>query len=162
MGLDIATILATLGTVFGGNPLAVEPGFSIGGVAPTGNLLGNLLGLLGTPQGLDGTHNTVESDSSITRDDLYVTGDAATMNITKFIEWYDMFENSGLSGMDLMYSRANTRFQETVATNPNFYFGPFTGMIARNAGYLFAGRFFANYSSENPTGVLCEYLTENG
>lgn len=56
--------------------------------------------------------------------------------------------------MDLMAERASIRFQESKATNPDFYFGPFTGLIARNAGYLFAGRMFANHSRENPSGVL--------
>lgn len=48
MGLDLATIIAAMGTVGGGNPLSLKPGFSIGGQSPKSqNLLGNLLGLLG-------------------------------------------------------------------------------------------------------------------
>lgn len=56
--------------------------------------------------------------------------------------------------MDLMAERANIRFQQSISENPYFYYGPFTGTIARNAGYIFAGRLFANHSSENPAGVL--------
>lgn len=51
MGIDLALILGTMGTVWTGNPLSLNPGFSIGGtVANDGsdNILGNLVGLLGT------------------------------------------------------------------------------------------------------------------
>lgn len=48
MGVDLALILATMGLISVGNPLSVNPGFSIGG-RDTGvnNILGNGLGLLG-------------------------------------------------------------------------------------------------------------------
>lgn len=46
MGLDLALILGIMGTVWTGNPLSLDPGFSIGGPASP-NLLGNALGLLG-------------------------------------------------------------------------------------------------------------------
>lgn len=163
MGLDLGGILGTLGTVFVGNALATSPGFSIGGPTTSGSgLLGSVLGsvtsgLLGTPQGLIGSHNLIEADSSLTRDDLYVTGDASTMNLTKFTEYYNLIGSNGVTGPDLMFDRANARFQETVATNPNFYFGPFTGLIARNAGYFFGARLFANYSAENPNGVMSKF-----
>lgn len=48
MGVDLGGILATMGTVFVGNPLSIAPGFSIGGTdSGVSNLLGNVLGLLG-------------------------------------------------------------------------------------------------------------------
>lgn len=48
MGVDLATILAIMGTVWTGDPLSLDPSFSIGG-RDTGvnNLLNNLGGLLG-------------------------------------------------------------------------------------------------------------------
>ena len=50
MGIELSLILGIMGTVWTGNPLSLNPGFSIGG-PPTGlagqNLLGNLVGLLG-------------------------------------------------------------------------------------------------------------------
>lgn len=113
----------------------------------------------GNPRGLIGSHNIIESDSSITRDDLYVTGDASTLDLTKFMSWYNMDTDSdGNYNMDIMADLANLRFQETVSSNPNFYFGPFTGMIARNAGYIFAGRLLANHSTEFPEGALSKYI----
>ncbi|GKT48188.1 dothistromin biosynthesis peroxidase dotB [Colletotrichum spaethianum] len=155
MGVDIAIILAVLGTVFVGNPLSLNPGFSIGDVSSaSNNILGNVLGLLGTPRGLNGSHNIIEGDSSNTRADLYVTGDASTMVMDQFQSFYDMSSGEGDYNFDVFAKRASIRFNETIATNPYFYYGPFTGMIARNAGYFFACRMFANYSSENPDGIL--------
>ncbi|KAH7009686.1 oxidase [Ilyonectria destructans] len=155
MGLELATILAVMGTVFVGNPLSLNPGFSIGDTASGAqNILGNVLGLVGTPRGLNGSHNIIEGDSSNTRADLYMTGDASTMVMEQFQSLYDMSSGDGDYNFELFTKRAGTRFHESVATNPNFYYGPFTGMVARNAGYLFACRMFANHSAENPTGLL--------
>ena len=71
MALDLGTFLAIYGTVFDGNPLSLNPGFSIGGPTKASqNILGGL-GLLGTPSGLSGSHNKYESDVSPTRGDLY-------------------------------------------------------------------------------------------
>lgn len=50
MGIELSLILGVMGTVWTGNPLSVDPGFSIGGTSPgdgSDNILGNLVGLLG-------------------------------------------------------------------------------------------------------------------
>lgn len=111
----------------------------------------------GEPQGLIGSHNFIEADSSNTRDDLYVTGNSHTLNMDKFMAWYNM-STDGTFDMDLMAERAKNRFHETVQTNPNFYYGPVTGLIARNAGYIFSARLFRNHSHENPDGVLSKLI----
>jgi hypothetical protein len=47
MGADLASLLAILGTIEVGNPLSLNPGFSIGGrTSKASNILDNLLGLL--------------------------------------------------------------------------------------------------------------------
>ncbi|KAF4216959.1 hypothetical protein CNMCM8980_008008 [Aspergillus fumigatiaffinis] len=161
MGVDLATILALMGLVWTGNPLALVPSFSIGGRDPgVNNLLNNLGGLLGEPQGLTGSHNFIEADSSNTRDDLYVTGNNYALNMDKFMEWYNM-STDGTFGMELMAERAKIRFEQSIQTNPEFYYGPVTGMIARNAGYMFPGRLFRNHSRENPEGVLTKEIVRN-
>ncbi|KAJ1712411.1 oxidase [Aspergillus flavus] len=161
MGVDLATILGAMGTVWTGNPLSLDPSFSIGG-RDTGvnNLLGNLGGLLGEPRGLIGSHNFIESDSSNTRDDLYTTGNNHALNMSKFMEWYNM-STDGTFSMDLMAKRAKIRMDQTKQSNPEFYYGPVTGLIARNAGYLFPARLFRNYSQENPEGVLTKEIVRN-
>jgi hypothetical protein len=47
MHMDLGLILGVMGTVWTGNPLSLSPGFSIGGPGAD-NLLGNVLGLVGT------------------------------------------------------------------------------------------------------------------
>lgn len=158
MGIELATVLAVMGTVGVGNPVSLTPGFSIGGAPPddslfSSNILGNLLGLLGKPRGLQGSHNWIEGDSSNTRDDLYVTGDAWTMNMTLFKMAYDGAEGDVIT-MEDIGNRAAARFRESIEINPYFYYGPYTGLIARNAGYAFSGRLLSNHSKEFPGGQL--------
>ncbi|KAK8055643.1 hypothetical protein PG993_000870 [Apiospora rasikravindrae] len=153
MGIELITVLSVMGTVGVGNPLSLHPGFSIGGKSrKSSNILGNLLGLLGTPRGLEGSHNWIEGDASGTRDDLYVTGDASTMNMTLFKMMHDSVEGDVIT-LDDIARRAAERFDEAVAINPHFYYGPYTGLVARNAGYIFSGRLLSNHSHENPIGV---------
>ena len=64
-GADLAAFLAVYGAVFDGDLTS----YSIGGPAPS--LLNLADGLLGTPQGLSGSHNKYEGDNSPTRGDLY-------------------------------------------------------------------------------------------
>jgi hypothetical protein len=50
MGAELSLILGVMGTVWTGNPLSLNPGFSIGGTVTgddSNNILGNLVGLLG-------------------------------------------------------------------------------------------------------------------
>lgn len=49
---------------------------------------------------------------------------------------------------------AAKRFNDSEATNPYFWYGPYTGMVARNAGYCFAARLLSNHSAEFPEGQL--------
>lgn len=64
LGADLAEFIAVYTAVFDGNLLSL----SIGG--PVNGLL-SLGGLLGTPEGLSGSHNKFEGDGSPTRGDLY-------------------------------------------------------------------------------------------
>lgn len=159
MGIDMTALLAIVGTVFVGNPVSLNPGLSIGGPSKqSNNILGNVFGLLGTPQGLDGSHNTIESDSSATRNDLYETGNAHTMNMTLFQGLLELANDDGIITMEALGDWAEKRFHDSIATNPHFYYGPFTGLIGRNAGYIFAGRFLSNHTVEHPRGGhLCTY-----
>ncbi|KAI0389929.1 Chloroperoxidase [Xylariaceae sp. FL0594] len=165
MGIDLITVLAVLATVYVGNPLSLNPGFSIGGAtSKSNNILGNVFGLLGKPRGLEGAHNIIESDSSATRDDLYgPSGNAHTMNMTLFKAMLDSTDRDYLT-MDDLGQRAADRFHESIATSPTFYYGPYTGLIARNAGFVFLGRFASNHTREHPLGghlskdVLCSFF----
>lgn len=158
MSIELATVLAVMGTVGVGNPISLTPGFSIGGQPSkdsiySSSILGNLFGLFETPRGLQGSHNWIEGDSSNTRDDLYVTGNAWTMNMTLFMDAYNSVEGDTITMNDIG-ARAAKRFEESIGNNPYFYYGPYTGLIARNAGYAFAGRLLSNHSDEYPGGQL--------
>jgi hypothetical protein len=90
MSLDLGGFLAVFGTVFDGNPLSLDPGYSIGGAtSANSNILGNLGGLLGQPQGLSGSHNKYEGDSSPTRGDLYQYGDNYKVVVSQAEQYYN-------------------------------------------------------------------------
>lgn len=57
LGADIASFLAFYGAVFDGNILSLEPGYSIGGPSSLNQQILSGGGILGTPQGLSGSHN---------------------------------------------------------------------------------------------------------
>jgi hypothetical protein len=112
----------------------------------------------GRTRGLQGSHNWLESDASLTRDDLYVTGDASTMNMTLFRDIHDRADEDGIISMELLAEQATRRWEYSVANNPAFYYGPVTGMVSRNAGYFFLGRLLSNHTAENPDGVLTQEI----
>lgn len=114
--------------------------------------------MTGTPQGLDLAHNFIESDASATRDDLYVTGDASTMNLTRFEGMYNMASEDANETFTshVVSDWAAKRFNDSIGENPNFFYGPYTGLLARNAGFLFMTRLMANHSDGDVNGVLSE------
>jgi hypothetical protein len=158
MGLDLSLLLTVMGTVWSGNPLSLDPSFSIGGNSTAVyNALDNAQGLLGTPQGIEHSHNLLEADASPFRDDLYLTGDAWTMNFTRFEQLHNSVPAGEDFSFDVMAKWAADRWHESVETNPYFYYGPFTGMLARNAGFFFVGRLFANHTAGTSEGKLSEF-----
>ena len=78
------------------------------------------------PQGLNSTHNLLEADASPTRNDLYETGDAWTLNLDHFREMLETVPDGQTVDEALvnMSEFAVKRFQESVVSNPNFYYGP--------------------------------------
>lgn len=85
-----------------------------------------------------------------------MTGDAWSMNLTLFRDIYERADESGAISMDLLAEQAARRWNYSVAHNPNFYYGPVTGMVSRNAGYFFLGRLLSNHTQENPDGILTQ------
>lgn len=153
-GVDLATVLALISVLFVGNPLSVKPSYSIGGPTPeVENLLDNLGGLLGTPEGLDHSHNIIESDASPTRDDLYQTGDAWTLSMDAFTELYESIEGDALT-RDEMAAHAIRRFNNSIANNPYFWNGPVTNVMMRPVGYVLANDVLSNHTDDNPDETL--------
>lgn len=161
MGADLATFLTVYGLVMDGNPLSLNPGWSIGATPPAQdqNLLGNLFGLLGAPQGLIGSHNKYEGDTSPTRGDLEVYGNAWVLQIPLFQELFDLQPDKATANYDIgiMSQLRQITFERSVATNPYFFYGPFVGMGVSNAAQSFIFRFMANHTAEYPEGILDQF-----
>ncbi|CAE6341197.1 unnamed protein product [Rhizoctonia solani] len=152
MSTDIATVLSVLGTLLDGNPLTFM--WSIGG--PPGGLV--LPPLLSAPQGLSGSHNKYEGDSSPTRWDAYMNnGDGNTMNLTYFKQLYELQSEEDPNAnfdYDIIVANRATRFKTSVSENPYFFYGPFSGVIASAAAHAFVPRLMSNHSMESPQGIL--------
>ncbi|CAE6412122.1 unnamed protein product [Rhizoctonia solani] len=170
MGIDISTALSAIATVLDGNPVTTK--WSIGG-SPGGLVLPPLLS---APQGLSGSHNKYEGDSSPTRWDAYMNnGDGNTVNLAYFKQLYNLLPgkhycfpcflyHSVISctesdpnanfNRDVIVKNRFTRFNTSVSENPNFFYGPFTGPIASAAAHIFIPRFMSNHSAEAPDGTL--------
>lgn len=80
------------------------------------------------------------------------------MNLANFETLYDMIpEDSGeFFTLDTLIDFAAIRFNDSISTNPYFYYGPVSGTIARNTGFCFVANLMANYSSGKPE--LSEYF----
>lgn len=115
-----------------------------------------LLGLLGTPQGISGSHNKYEADVSPTRGDLYEKGNSYKVQVGQFQEMFDLQKNAVTANYDLsvLTPFRATRFQQSIDNNPYFFSGPFSGVLVQPAAYTFIYRFMGNKSIEYPEGVL--------
>ncbi|KAL9049782.1 MAG: hypothetical protein Q9162_007029 [Coniocarpon cinnabarinum] len=151
MAQDLSGFLAVYGAIFDGN----LQGYSIGGPSVNEPALS---GLLGTPQGLSGSHNKYENDASPIRGDLYLFGNDYENQVSQFQQFYDL--ENGKSDEDANYGLNDieafrvTRFQDSIDNNPYFFNAPFSGAIASPAAYTFIYRFMANKSEEHPEGRL--------
>ncbi|KUJ15136.1 Cloroperoxidase [Mollisia scopiformis] len=159
MSLDLGLFLSVYGTVMDGNPLSLTPGWSIGGPptdASEQNLLGNLLGLLGTPDGISGSHNKYETDTSPTRGDLYQYGNDYALQVSQFQTLFDLQPDAATANynMEVLAQERKITFERSIAENPHFWYGPFTGMAVSQAAHTFIYRFMSNKSAEYPEGVL--------
>jgi len=156
MSLDLGAFLAVYGTVFDGNPLSTSPGYSIGGPTDQSQNILNGLGLIGTPSGLSGSHNKYESDVSATRGDLYVYGNDFEVQREKFIEYYYNIKEDtpAPEQYTALAPFHKQRYDESVNTNPYFFYSPFAGILVSPAAYSFPPRMMANHSEEYPDGYL--------
>lgn len=157
-GVDLATVLGLISVLFVGDPLSTNPGYSIGGpTTRVENLLNNLGGLLGRPEGLEHSHNIIESDASSTRLDLYQTGDAGTLDLDTFIELYESIEGDGLT-RDEMAAHAIRRFNHSIANNPYFWNGPVTNIMMRPVGYVLPNDILSNHTDDNPDETVSKHV----
>ncbi|KAI9651258.1 hypothetical protein NHQ30_001296 [Ciborinia camelliae] len=148
MSVDLGAFLSIYAAVFDGDLAS----WSIGG-PPSGSLLSSV-GVVNRGEGLSGSHNKYETDASPTRGDLYQYGNNYKLVMSQFEDLYA--QPLGQNGYDLplLASFRSKRFQQSIQNNPNFFNGPFSGVIVQPAAYTFIYRFMANKSAEFPDGYL--------
>lgn len=95
-------------------------------------------GVLGRQPGLDG-HNRFEGDTSLTRDDFFFYGDDFTFNGTLFQSMYEHAQEfgGGLFNRDAIAAYRAKRYDDSLATNPNFYFGPKALLLYGAASFIY-------------------------
>ena len=147
MGLDLGLFLSTYGAVVDGNGVS----WSIGG--PTASV-GSISSLLGTPQGISGSHNKYEGDSSPTRGDLYQYGNDYKVQVPQFQALYDLGKAQDSYDLTVLTQHRVNRFQQSIQNNPYFFYGPFSGVIVTPAAYTFIFRYMGNKSAAYPEGYL--------
>jgi hypothetical protein len=144
MGVEIASILVAGNVGMNGDTPSLR--FSLGGADARTNSLGKLGGALGTQTGLDGHHGVVESDGSPTRCDFYkCAGDNHNMKPELFAQMLDSANTYG-GGQFTPFAQArhfHARYEDSISTNPNFFFVPPSALIAIGAHYFYPG-FFSN------------------
>ncbi|RAL61490.1 hypothetical protein DID88_009419 [Monilinia fructigena] len=125
LGSDLAVFLVIYGLVMDGNPISLNPGWS-------------------APQGLIGSHNKYEGDTSPTRGDLFVYGNSWKLQIPQFQELFDLQPDAATANYDIrvMAQLRKITFERSVRTNPYFFYGPL---------------FMANHTAEYPEGILDQF-----
>lgn len=141
---NLALFLSAYGAVIDGSGLA----WSIGGTPTRAQA-----GLLPGGNGLSGSHNKYEGDASPTRPDLYEEGNNYKTQADQFQALIDASPGGEVT-LDSLTAFRSDRFDEQIASNPDFFNGPFTGVLVQPAAYTFIYRFMANHSEENPYGYL--------
>lgn len=143
VGWDLAVLLATLGIVADGD--VVTQKLSIGCDATSRTAL---LPLLGNQPGLNG-HNKFEGDTSLTRTDYFLNnGDNYSFNGSLFAEMKTYADkiSSGKFDLNALAAYRSQRYDESVQTNPNFFFGPLSLLLFGAASFLY--ELFPSYGNE--------------
>ncbi|OCH90910.1 Cloroperoxidase [Obba rivulosa] len=140
MAPDLAGFLSLVSIAYDGD--LVTGKFSIGGPDSRTSLLGALQNILGVEGGLD-YHAGIEGDASATRDDAYF-GDDHTMIPELYAQMKSIAANyGGLYTLEAMKDLQQLRHQQSVQTNPTFYFVPLASALDIGAK-AFITVFFTN------------------
>lgn len=78
------------------------------------------------------------------------------MNMEYFMQLYNMQKDAEVPHytIDVFLDHSLDRLHHSIANNPYFYLGPWSGWFVRNAAYCFGSRILANASEEYPDGFL--------
>jgi len=134
VGYDLAVLLAVLGIQADGDVVTTK--LSIGCDATSRTAL---LPLLGRQPGLNG-HNKFEGDTSLTRTDYFLNnGDNFSFNGSLFAEMKSFADtvSGGKFDLDALAAYRGKRYDESLATNGNFFFGPLSLLLYGAASFLY-------------------------
>lgn len=141
VGADLANLLALIAVPLDGDIVTTK--MSIGGDATSQTAVtGSLLAGISKEGGLD-THDTFEADSSLTRNDYYLAnGDNHSFNGTLFGHMVKTCQGTSTAANPLfdrtcMSLYRSQRYDESLATNPNFYFGPKSLLLYGASSFLY-------------------------
>ncbi|KAI5783159.1 hypothetical protein DFH27DRAFT_276120 [Peziza echinospora] len=153
LGEDLSTVMSLLAVILSGNILTME--WSIGGPPPL-SLFGSIGSiLLGKPQGISGSHNRYETDASAFKGDSYLfNGDHISTRLDYFATFLNTTTTGEYNDIPLWRALRRVRTDHSIANNPYFYLGPFSGLIATEAGIFFPPIMFSNHSEAAPGGTL--------
>jgi len=134
VGYDLSVLLAVLGIEAGGDVLSGRLSIGCDATSRTATLP-----LLGSQPGLDG-HNKFEADSSLTRNDFFLAnGDNYSFNGTLFAQMKAVADTTsgGKFDREALAKYRSNRYDDSVAENPNFYFGPLSLLLYGAASFLY-------------------------
>lgn len=125
VGIDLAILLCTVAIPLDGDVVTTK--MSIGGDATALTAAVPLVsGALQAKEGGLIVHNTFEADTSLTRDDVYLAnGDNYSFNGTLFGAMKDVCDTTSAGEFDItcMTQYRYNRYQDSLTTNGDFYFG---------------------------------------
>lgn len=132
VGYDLAQLLAVLGLTLTDGDIVTEK-LSIGCDATSRTSFSPAL--TGSEPGLDG-HNKFEADTSLTRNDFFLAdGDNYSFNGTLFGYMQDTCQgNFNLENLALYRKQ---RYDQSLADNSNFFFGPLSLLLFGAASFLY-------------------------
>ncbi|EAT80682.1 hypothetical protein HBI56_204320 [Parastagonospora nodorum] len=142
MSPDLALFLAVVSTALAGDPVTGQ--WSIGGAFPA------TLPIF-PATGIAGTHNQYEGDASIVRGDAYLNG--GRVGVFQMRSWEHLYSLAEEYTLDDVAAQSDYNTRWSVANNPYYFSGPFSGMVAP-AAHNFVIHFMSNHSAEKPGGTL--------
>jgi len=142
MAPDLALFLAIVSEALSGDPIAGK--WSIGGAFPTTLNLFNANGILGT-------HNKYEGDSSIVRGDAYLNG--GNVGVFQMRSWEHLYALAEEYTLDDAAAQSDYVTRWSIENNPQYFSAPFSGLVAP-AAHDFVIHFMSNHTAEQPGGVL--------
>jgi hypothetical protein len=146
VGYDLATVLAVIGVVQNGDIVTGKLSIGCDATSRTAALGG--LNLLGREPGLN-SHSRFEADASLTRNDFYTNnGDNFSFNGTLFARMKEVADRVSNGNFDqkTMAAYRSQRYDESLAQNPNFFFGPLGILLYGASSFLY--ELFAPYGTE--------------